>query len=356
MNDTRYSIPLWKRIMLCVLVFLSLFFLNLKIFSFRARANVVDGPASDAMLVHVGAPFRMAYTSIVGTGDVNIYNGVLIDPNVYYIGTDFTNENIPVWREGVISNSLFQITYQNLGTDGADLVVTSLSGDFVPSSIDLSYPVFFDSVSDSSVNFNFGFYATPGNSISYILANYVYTFCVPVFEPGSEADSDDFIIDRRYIFSSIDKRVEANGYYNFSLFGGLSDSQLADQYVFHSDVYGDVAWLDDVYISFTGYFSDGSPIDFWTNSIYFEPYGNSLVQTYDTFVDIQSDMLRSIVDPDYLITQYDFEDISWTDWLVNSVSSFMNFEIVPNLSFAGMLALLVGMSLFMVFLKVFAGG
>lgn len=51
-----------------------------------------------------------------------------------------------------------------------------------------------------------------------------------------------------------------------------------------------------------------------------------------------------------------FDNLSWTDWLVNSVGGFMNFQIAPHLYLSDLLGLLVGMSLFMVFLRIFAGG
>lgn len=58
------------------------------------------------------------------------------------------------------------------------------------------------------------------------------------------------------------------------------------------------------------------------------------------------------------ILQYDeisFEDIDLTSWLTNAVGGFLSFEIVPGISFAGILAVLVSSSLLIAFLKFFAG-
>lgn len=51
-----------------------------------------------------------------------------------------------------------------------------------------------------------------------------------------------------------------------------------------------------------------------------------------------------------------FDDLSWTDWLVNGISGFINFEIVPGLSFGGLIGILVTFSVVLIFLKIFAGG
>lgn len=51
-----------------------------------------------------------------------------------------------------------------------------------------------------------------------------------------------------------------------------------------------------------------------------------------------------------------FDNLSWTDWLVNGISGFINFEIVPGLSFGGILGILITFSVVMIFLKLFAGG
>lgn len=52
----------------------------------------------------------------------------------------------------------------------------------------------------------------------------------------------------------------------------------------------------------------------------------------------------------------EFEDVSYVDWIVNSVKSFVDFEIFPNFSVGNILGILISMSLAIWILKVFMGG
>lgn len=51
-----------------------------------------------------------------------------------------------------------------------------------------------------------------------------------------------------------------------------------------------------------------------------------------------------------------FDSLSWTDWVANGVGGFINFEIIPGLSFGGILGILITFSVVLIFLKLFAGG
>lgn len=46
----------------------------------------------------------------------------------------------------------------------------------------------------------------------------------------------------------------------------------------------------------------------------------------------------------------------FTGWIATATSGFLNFELLPNFSIGGVLAILVGFSLVILFLKIFAGG
>lgn len=46
----------------------------------------------------------------------------------------------------------------------------------------------------------------------------------------------------------------------------------------------------------------------------------------------------------------------FTGWIATATSGFLNFELFPNFSIGGVLAILVGFSLVILFLKIFAGG
>lgn len=49
-------------------------------------------------------------------------------------------------------------------------------------------------------------------------------------------------------------------------------------------------------------------------------------------------------------------EVDFTGWIATATSGFLNFELFPNFSIGGVLAILVGFSLVILFLKVFAGG
>lgn len=49
-------------------------------------------------------------------------------------------------------------------------------------------------------------------------------------------------------------------------------------------------------------------------------------------------------------------NVDFTGWIANATSGFLNFELMPNFSIGGVLAILVGFSLVILFLKIFAGG
>lgn len=52
----------------------------------------------------------------------------------------------------------------------------------------------------------------------------------------------------------------------------------------------------------------------------------------------------------------DVAAISWTSWLKNAVAGFLDFELMPGLSLAGILGILLGIPMLLWFLKLFAGG
>lgn len=49
-------------------------------------------------------------------------------------------------------------------------------------------------------------------------------------------------------------------------------------------------------------------------------------------------------------------EVDFTGWIATATSGFLNFELLPNFSIGGVLAILVGFSLVILFLKIFAGG
>lgn len=104
-------------------------------------------------------------------------------------------------------------------------------------------------------------------------------------------------------------------------------------------------------------YNDGELL-YYMQDIEFRLYQNgssslNLYNTYDKTDEITSaagGYLRSVT------TYIDFEDISYTDWLVNSVGGFMGFEIIPGFTLGGILAAIIALLLLRSFLKIFAGG
>lgn len=104
-------------------------------------------------------------------------------------------------------------------------------------------------------------------------------------------------------------------------------------------------------------FSDGESL-YYMQDIEFQLYQNgstslTLYNTYDETDEITSaagGYLKSVT------TYIDFEDISYTDWLVNSVGGFMGFEIIPGFTLGGVMAAIIALLLLRAFLKIFAGG
>lgn len=74
----------------------------------------------------------------------------------------------------------------------------------------------------------------------------------------------------------------------------------------------------------------------------------------NTILGTARNSLSSLYESDDLNLSYD--DLSWTDWIVNAVGSFMDFELVPGLSLAGIFAIIVGIPILIWFLRLFAGG
>lgn len=216
------------------------------------------------------------------------------------------------------------------------------------SSIFIDSPILFNSYNDLNSFFNLNLIVyrpqdALGAFLNDIVVDYVYTFVVGDLLSDGSVSLDTVTVRQSDLYSV------SSDYTYIPLFNSnvLTENVIADFKNFSGLMNNKFCYLTSAGINLVGVFSK-----YWC----FTPInrgGNLLLSDYTRIV---NERFRSIYQAESYEEHIVFEDLSWTDWLVNSVSGFLDFQIVPGLSFAGMLGLLVGMSLFIVFLKVFAGG
>ncbi len=334
-----------KKIFAVVSVLVCLISVNLSLFTVGASANVV--PAGNYSHRTIGAPVSLSFYTFK---DGEPYFGLINRPNVYY----YKDGSYLPWYEGPhYDNYLFNFDYQAINTGSADVFIYWHDISNV-STLTLDNPILFTNFSDldNNYNFNFGVY-NPQDALGYRFDSFVVDYEYIFVNAIVDSTTGDTVFNDVVVRSSVQFTTSFTGsdylavvpFFNDTI---LTDNLIADNKNFVGQMFGEsYCYLKSATVNFIGVFS---------NYYYFNPVFNGANKTLADYNRTQFQRSESI----YVAESYEehivFEDLSWTDWLVNSVSGFLDFQIVPGLSFAGMLGLLVGMSLFIVFLKVFAGG
>ena len=337
-----------KKFFAVLSVVLCLVLVNLSLFTVGAAANVV--PSGDSSYRTCGSPVSIHFFSKI---DSDYYVGSINRPNVY---TYFEQGDTYRWYEGTSDTGIFDIGY-NLINDGYADIYLAFDGLTNIDNLSIDSPILFSSWSDldSFFNIHLGVLNPSdinGNVQQSFLVDYSYTFVTGYLE------NDDFYTSLETVRGSLSFSYIGYGYVDVPLFNRsvLSDTVIAQysNFIGGSSDSTSFCYLNSAELSFATTFS---------TDYYIEPSLNSGNRFLSSYMDVLDSRFRSI----YEASEYtetivqvtevtSFDDISWTDWIVNSVGAFLDFEIIPGLSFAGMLGLLVGMSLFIVFLKIFAGG
>lgn len=334
-----HTVPRWKRFLFCFSVLISLILLNLSVFSFRARAN---SASSSYDLYTIGSPVRFELQDLSGTD-------ILINrPNVYYYELDGST---PTWYEGTsTSNYSFRTEYSVRGNGVADMFLTFPSAVSF-SSVAIDRPIFFTDYNDLASNFNFTLgLNSPKDRLGYSLSsleviyNYYFLYATPTSD-GS------FLVRSRVVSDTVTVPVNTSSNYAYVSFYSpyiLTSSLLSELSTFVSSINSTkYCWLEKATLTVPSAFVSQS---------YIEPLYVSASRSLSSYESSLDAITLSVYRAQTVSPVILFSNLDWTSWLTSSVGAFMNFEIVPGLSISGIFALLIGMSLFMIFLKVFAGG
>lgn len=338
-----------KRFFFVFSVLLSLIMLNVGLFTVGASANAVDYPG----VIHfvTGVPINVEFFTY---DDHNVYDGILHKVTSYYYDT---NSTTPAWVGGFDSDHLVTFSYGAVDTSSADTIMTYR----YPTNCDFSLDGGLIFIDRDELNTNFdcdiGVYSPElidGTPVSSVRVRYSYEFVT--------ASSDDpFSLTTEYVTGNV-IYDSSGGFFKFDLFNNtvLSNSVVERYRQFVGKDGVSYAYLQ----SASARLDNGTQFqNVYATDYFFDPSDDSALEYNLDYVDRLNARYRSIYDAETFndvtvnVTEnVNFDDLSWTDWLVNAVGGFLDFQIVPGLSFAGMLGLLIGMSLFVVFLKVFAGG
>lgn len=332
-------------------VLICLVSVNLSLFTVGASANVVDqGPYTHRT---IGSPVSLSFFSysFYDQENYSIFNGLINQPNVYFYDDSLNNYK---WSGALVEDNgsldkFYDFTFQDLPSSGADIFLNFSD----PTCLDLvriDSPILFKDSDDLTQHFNFYLgLLDPVNSlldpIDTFVVSYWYTFCVFEFLDGEQ------VINTYTVRDSIEINMTYGWYYvplfNYEV---LTPDVLTSYCSFStsSDNSGEkYCYLQDAGFRLLGAFSE---------SYFFQSISSSANDQLLSYKRMLNDRFRLIYQAESYEENIIFENLSWTDWVVNSVGAFLDFQIIPGLSFAGMLGLLVGMSLFVVFLKIFAGG
>lgn len=339
-----------KRFFFVFSVLLSLITLNVGLFTIGASANAVDYPGTFTQFV-TGVPLNVDFFSYADPGEY--YDGVLHKVTNYLYDYNGTRD----WVGGFDSDHLVTFSYGAVDTSSADTIMTYR----YPTNCDFSLDGGLIFIDRDELNTNYdcdiGVYSPKshdGDLVTSVRVRYSYTFVTASsedpFSLTSETVSGNVIYDT------------SGGFFKFDFFNNtvLSNSVIESYRQFVGTDGVSYAYLQ----SARAVLDDGSQAhDIYATDYFFDPSNDSALEYDVDYVYRLNARYRSIYDAETFndvtvnVTEnVNFDDLSWTDWLVNAVGGFLDFQIVPGLSFAGMLGLLVGMSLFVVFLKVFAGG
>lgn len=344
MSKSRLS--RFKKLVLCFSVVVSLCFTNFALFSVRASANAFP---SNTDIYCAGAPVTCEFSSspsFGGSGD--FFSGSLPSVNVYSaVYSDSFPQTSYDWVGGYQSSTLdniFRFYYSNSPSTSANFVFHFLDSRKSTVSFSLDSPIVFSSVTDLNTFYNFNIGLTNISSFT-----------------GSSISS--FVLSCTYIFAAYDPSSSSTSIYPVNVDISVPYSSSHSFKFFHPNVFNS-SFLSgvDTFVSSV----DSVPY-YVLLSASVSPLGvcigdfdigenRSSPQRYIDFQTLNASRLAGIFHSVSINDNLIFTDISWTDWLVTAVSGFMDFEIVPGLSFAGMLGLIVGMTVFIAFLKVFAGG
>lgn len=334
-----HTVPRWKRFLFCFSVLISLILLNLSVFSFRARAN---SASSSYDLYTIGSPVRFELQDLSGTD-------ILINrPNVYYYELDGST---PTWYEGTsTSNYSFRTEYSVRGNGVADMFLTFPSAvNF--HAVETDRAIFFTDFNDLASNYNFTLgLNSPKDRFGYSLSsleviyNYYFLYALPGI-------GDLYYIRSRVVSGTVTIPVNTSSNYAYiPLFDSsiLTSSLLIELSTFVGSVDSTkYCWLEKATLTVPSAFVSQS---------YIEPFYVSASRSLSSYESSLDAITLSVYRAQAVSPVISFSNLDWTSWLTSSVGAFMNFEIVPGLSISGIFALLIGMSLFMIFLKVFAGG
>lgn len=344
MVDIR-SLPKWKR----CLLFFSLLCCFLFVFLLPSSAAINDGEGVSCV---AGIPLDIIYDRINKTSGVEDSQLLISNANVYLGRNDFSS----YFSGSAGSTNISMNFYANENSGAADVAIVlsdstdnlSLYGWNIGVPFGLS-----DNIDYRDFNGIVSCYWNESTSILRDTVSVVYTYFVvtnvsesltPVTLVYEFNENVPFIFTdtgsvRRYGLKIDQFKIDHVNEIRRLLFNGghIVDGSI----VSHVNVIVDPGHASSIPANYA-------------NELYVAD-NRSYIGSYNAFINrIGVSFYDSIRDRS--IPLVSFDGIDWTSWLVNAVGGFMNFEIVPNLTISGIVALLVGMSLFMVFLKVFAGG
>lgn len=330
------SLSKWKR----CLLFFSLLVCFVFCFSLSSFAVTSIGDAS--VPYSAGLPFDLCfanYSSASASIDSYTY---ISDANVYSVVKDVSQSHSHVVSTGSSVDfdfyrssglSVEDVSLNLVSTTGLDprLDYFLIDTSFALEASSEAYDQFI-----STIQFKFD---SPKTTVSQFAVSYYYDLLIPT-------ENGDYI-KREFLFShDYEINYSANG-----------DSFIARSFVptiVRDDINSLISELglenSAIVSSVRGYVDDTLLPYYYSEQLFIIDNFNGAL----TLSTINRSAVNSITNLYTPVVSLD--NLSWSDWLVNSVGGFMNFQIAPNLSLSDLLALLVGMSLFMVFLRVFAGG
>lgn len=334
----------FKKVFLVISLVVCLFTTNIGLFSLSASAANSVPAQREPVLYTIGAPVTMELRQYDSSNPLSYFDIALPRPNLYY----YDGYNSYWFSED--NNHFTDVQFSYMADDWADMFFqfnndTRVLNCSVDSS--LLFRDYYDLV--KYYNFVVGVqlpHTLDGFYISATDVYYYYTFLVSYTD-----GSGNISYTTRFIDGSQTISLNTDNYLYIPLFSGsiLDTNVINSLKCFNgSDGYTYCYLIN-------GGFRLGS--DVYSHKLFLTPTSSDYAtQTFLSYEARKASRLASVYNADSYTEKIVFEDLDWTSWLKNAVSGFLDFEILPNISFTDMLGLLVGMSLFILFLKIFAGG
>ncbi len=333
MIDIR-SLSKWKR---CLLFFSLLICF---VFCFSLSSFAVTSIGDSSVPYSAGLPFDLCFSNYSGL-NIDSYT-YISDANVYSVVKDVSQSHSHVVSTGSSVDFDF---YRSSGVGVEDVALNLVSSTGLDPRldsflIDTSFALEASSEAFdqfiSTIQFKFD---SLTNTLSHFGVSYYYDLLIPT-------TNGDYI-KREFLFSH-DYQI------NYSVNGDAFIARAFVPTIVRDDINSLISELglenSAIVSSVRGIIDDTGLPPFYSEQLFIIDNINGAL----TLATINRSAVNSI--SSLYTPTVSFDSLSWTDWLVNSVGGFMNFQIAPKLYLSDLLALLVGMSLFMVFLRIFAGG